>query len=277
MIKLITDSSCLYTPAQAKEMGFVVNPLLLTINDKQYVEFVDIEADEFVKIINQGYTPTSSQPSVGQLIDTFNLYPNDQIIVLTITDGLSGTYQTALLAKNSIEKNDHIHVINTKTLCGPHKYLVEETMKLINEGKSLEEVLTFINHKIDTTTSFLLPQDFGYLKRGGRLTPIAATLAGVLKLQPVVTQTADGKRLDKFVTGRNYKIAVSKIIDFYKNKLNEKHRLYISHGFNLSDAEYAKEKFKEVFPNTPIEILELSCAFITQGGPKCVAIQTIEA
>ena len=139
------------------------------------------------------------------------------------------------------------------------------------------EVLTFINHKIDTTTSFLLPQDFGYLKRGGRLTPIAATLAGVLKLQPVVTQTADGKRLDKFVTGRNYKIAVSKIIDFYKNKLNEKHRLYISHGFNLSDAEYAKEKFKEVFPNTPIEILELSCAFITQGGPKCVAIQTIEA
>lgn len=276
MIKLITDSSCLYTPKQALEMGFEVNPLLVTINDKQYIEFVEINAKEFVELIDQGYLPTSSQPSLGVLIDTFNKYPNDQIIVLTMADGLSGTYQTALLAKNSIENNSHIHIINTKTLCGPHKYLVETTLKLIKEQKDLEEILICLNEKIESVISFLLPQDFDYLKRGGRLTPIAATLAGVLKLQPVIKQTEDGKRLDKFTIGRNFKLSINKIIDFYKDKLDEKHIIYISHAFNLEDANYAKEKFKEIFPNSTINILELSCAFITQGGPKCVSIQTIE-
>ena len=71
MIKLITDSSCLYTPKEAEALGFVVNPLLVTINNKQYVEFVDINSKEFVDIINEGHTPISSQPSVGQLIESF--------------------------------------------------------------------------------------------------------------------------------------------------------------------------------------------------------------
>ncbi len=277
MIRLITDSSCLYTPKEAEEMGFVVNPLSVTINNKQYVEFVDITAREFVDIINQGHIPTSSQPSVGLLIETFKKYPNDDLIVLTIADGLSGTYDSALIAKNSIENNDNIHVINTKTLCGPHKYLVEETLKLIKEGKSLEEILNYIHNKIETVISFLLPKDFGYLKRGGRLTPLAATLAGVLKLQPVVTQTKDGKRLDKFVIGRNFREAIKRVLNFYKDKLSDNHRIYISHGFNLKDAKYVESVFRKEFPNSYIEVLELSCAFITQGGPLCVAIQTIEA
>jgi len=277
MIRLITDSSCLYTPKEAEEMGFVVNPLSVTINNKQYVEFVDITAREFVDIINQGHIPTSSQPSVGLLIETFKKYPNDDLIVLTIADGLSGTYDSALIAKNSIENNENIHVINTKTLCGPHKYLVEETLKLIKEGKSLEEILNYIHNKIETVISFLLPKDFGYLKRGGRLTPLAATLAGVLKLQPVVTQTKDGKRLDKFVIGRNFREAIKRVLNFYKDKLSDNHRIYISHGFNLKDAKYVESVFRKEFPNSYIEVLELSCAFITQGGPLCVAIQTIEA
>lgn len=277
MIRLITDSSCLYTPKETEEMGFVVNPLSVTINNKQYVEFVDITAREFVDIINQGHIPTSSQPSVGLLIETFKKYPNDDLIVLTIADGLSGTYDSALIAKNSIENNENIHVINTKTLCGPHKYLVEETLKLIKEGKSLDEILNYINNKIETVISFLLPKDFGYLKRGGRLTPLAATLAGVLKLQPVVTQTKDGKRLDKFVIGRNFREAIKRVLNFYKDKLSDNHRIYISHGFNLKDAKYVESVFRKEFPNSYIEVLELSCAFITQGGPLCVAIQTIEA
>ena len=277
MIKLITDSSCLYTPKEAEALGFVVNPLLVTINNKQYVEFVDINSNEFVNIINEGHTPISSQPSVGQLIESFEKYKDHQIIVLCMADGLSGTYQTALLAKNTLDKNDHIHIINTETLCGPHRYVVEKTLELIKENKSIEEVLEYVDKKLKTAKSFLLPQDFGYLKRGGRLTPIAATMIGVLKLQPVLKQTEDGKRLDKFTVARNYKIAINKIVEYYKDILNPKYKIYISHAFNLEDANYAKNKFHEHFPNTPIEILELSCAFITQGGPKCIAIQTIEA
>ena len=194
-----------------------------------------------------------------------------------MADGLSGTYQSSVLAKNSVENNEKIHIINSKTLCGPQRYIVELVVNLINNNEKLENILKVINHKIKTTESFLLPQDFKYLKRGGRLTPIAATLAGLLKIQPIIKQTDDGKKLDKFDMCRNFKISINRIINYYKDKLVGKHKIYISHAFNEADALYAKNKFIEAFKDIEVEILELSCAFITQGGPKCIAIQSIEA
>ena len=276
MVKLISDSSCLYTPIQAKELGFIINPLTVTINNKQYNEFEDISTEEFLNIINAGYVPTSSQPSLGRLTEELENCDED-CIVLSMAEGLSGTYQTALLAKNSIEKNEKIHVINTKTLCGPHRHIVEISLQMIKNNETIENIIKTINEKIETVESFLLPQDFNYLKRGGRLTPIAATLAGLLKIQPIIKQTKDGKKLDKFGISRNFKIAINKIIEFYKPILNKKYKVYISHAFNIEEALYIKDKFLKEFPEVTLEILELSCAFITQGGPKCIAIQSIKA
>ncbi len=279
MIRLITDTSCLYSPTEAKELGFISNPLTVTIAGKSYYEFVDIQDIDFLKLIQEGNVPTSSQPPVGMVLEAIESFPpEDEIIYLCMADGLSGTYQSVVGALTHLDENrqSRVHVINSRTLCGPHRHLVHDILNWIKENKSIEEIKTLTETKIQSIQSFLLPQDFGFLKRGGRCTPLAAAIGGLLKIQPVVKQTADGKRLDKFITGRSFDIAINKIISSLKESGLDKKKIYVSHAFAKQQAEKVKEKLLALSPNLSVEVLALSCAFITQGGPHCVAIQSID-
>ena len=92
-----------------------------------------------------------------------------------------------------------------------------------------------------------------------------------------MTQTKDGKQLDKFAIKRTMKAAFATVIDHWKKKgLDERHIIHVSHARALADAENAVRLLKEAFPKTEIQILELGAAFVTQGGPQCVALQYIE-
>lgn len=88
--------------------------------------------------------------------------------------------------------------------------------------------------------------------------------------------TKDGKRLDKFGIKRTMASAAESIIDSLKDRhLGKDHILYISHGNALEDAQKIKALFQRAFQDLEIRILELSAAFVAQGGPRCVAIQYI--
>ena len=92
-----------------------------------------------------------------------------------------------------------------------------------------------------------------------------------------MTQTPDGKRLDKFTVKRTMKAAVQAVIDHMKEKkVDARHIIYISHARALKDAEYVKAQIEKHFENVEICMLELGAAFVTQGGPLCVAIHYIE-
>lgn len=276
MIKLITDTSTLYSPLEGEQLGLDVLPLQVTINQQTYREFVDIDSDAFLDLVKQGNIPSSSQPSIGEVIEHYEKYPDDEIINICMADGLSGTYLSALGAKEGLLHHEHIHVINSKTLCGPHRYLVELALKAVHAGKSVEEIKTLMQSKMDTVRSFLLPQDFDFLMRGGRLTPLAAKIGGLLKIQPVMMQTEDGTRLEKYTVARTFSGGINALIKEFQNLSEpERYRVYISHANVKEQAEKIKEGFLKKFPDLEIEVLKLSPAFITQGGPGCIAIQWI--
>ncbi|WP_074685755.1 DegV family protein [Kandleria vitulina] len=274
MMKIITDTSALYSKREADAIGIDVLPLLITINNKTYTEFEDIMPDELLEMIKEGGVPTSSQPSLGRTLETLEKYDED-IIVLNMADGLSGTYATTCSAKDTLER-DNIHVINTMTLCGPHRYLVDLAVKLRDEGKSTQEIINEIHKCMSFSKSFLIPVDFSFLKRGGRLSPLAAKLGGMLKIVPVLELTRDGKSLDKFAIKKSEKGAVKAIIKEYQSLgVNENCKIYVTHAGALDRANRYKEQLSEAFPGTEIEIIELSPVFITHGGPGCIAIQMI--
>ena len=70
-MKIITDTSTLYSPVQGQEINLTVLPLSVTVNGKTYKEYVDIQPDEFIEIVRQGHVPTSSQPAVGETMEVF--------------------------------------------------------------------------------------------------------------------------------------------------------------------------------------------------------------
>ncbi len=144
-------------------------------------------------------------------------------------------------------------------------------------AKTKEEIIKIIQNLIESTKSFLIPKDFEYLVRGGRLSPLAGKIAGVIKLVPVVTLSDDSTSLVKFTTKRTFKKAVEKICDnLLENGFNNAHKIFISHGGDEESAKLVKEIICENINEAEIEIYKLGPAFITQGGPGCIAIQTIK-
>ena len=275
MVQIITDSSTLYSREEAKELGFEVLPLCVSIGDMDGRDF-EIDMDDFYHRISEGGIPTSSQPPIGEVMEAYERYPEADIINIAMADGLSGTYQTACGARELVENKERITVINSGTLCGPHRYMVQKAQQMKEAGKTAKEIIDWLKKAVESHESFLIPQDFAFLRRGGRLTPMAAAFGSVLKLKPIMTQTPDFKRLDKYAVTRTMKHAVEAVIERLKSKgVDDRHIIYVSHARAEEDAKKVIELLKAHF-NAEIKLFELSPAFVTQGGPQCVAIQYIE-
>ncbi|WP_409967041.1 DegV family protein [Bengtsoniella intestinalis] len=277
MVTIMTDSSCMMTIQEGLELGILVNPLTVTIDGSTYLDLEEMDSDTFLGIIDQGHIPISSQPSIGRTLELYEAHRDRPILNLTIAEGLSGTYGTATGAVAALD-GDHaeIRVVNTKTIWANQSYLVKQALELAKENLNIDGILEKLRPALENHISYLIPSDFDYLKRGGRLAPFAATVGGLLHLMPVLHHSTDGMRLEKFAMSRGLKNAVHTSIKGLQNAgINSAHLLSISHGGapHLADEAYAM--LKKAFPDVEINIHPLSPGMITQGGPKCIAIQSI--
>lgn len=276
MVRIVSDTSTLYSTAQAKQAGFAVSPLSVTIAGKSYREFDEISSEDFVTIIQQGHMPTSSQPAIGEVTALYEGFPEDEIINIAMAHGLSGTYTTAVAAAELCGHSDKISVINTRTLCGPHRYLVEKAVELAKKGYTAADIKAWVEEKMQTAKSYLVPADFDYLRRGGRLSPLVSHVGKAANLTPVMTQTEDGCRLTVASIRRGFPHAVKYIAGaLEKRNVGKGWRVYITHAAAREKAELALKKLREAMPGAIYEVLPLSPAFITQGGPGCVAVQVV--
>ena len=274
MVHIVSDTSTLYSTAQAREAGVAVAPLSVTIAGKNYREFDEISSEEFVEIIRQGHMPTSSQPAIGEVEDMYNRFPGEEIINVAMASCLSGTYTSAVAAAQMCDHGDKISVINTRTLCGPHRYMVERAVCWAGEGLSREVILEKLQELIDSARSFLVPADFDYLRRGGRLSPLVSHVGKAANLTPIMTQTGNGERLTVAGIRRGYPRAVKYITEqLVKAGVGQGWQVQISHAGAPDKAELALKVLSEAIPEAEYRIYPLSPAFITQGGPGCVAVQ----
>ena len=276
MVRIVSDSSTLYSPAQAREAGFAVSPLSVTIADRTYREFEQISAREFVDIIMQGHMPTSSQPAIGEVTGLYEEFAGEQILNIAMADGLSGTYRSAVAAAELCDNRDDITVINTRTLCGPHRYMVQKALEMAKKGDTLEKIVAWLNQRMDSAKSYLIPADFDYLRRGGRLSPLVSHVGKMANLAPIMTQTDDGCRLTIASIRRGYSAAAKYVAEALQKKgIGTGWRVYIAHAATADKVELTLKKLREALPGANIEVVDLSPAFITQGGPGCLAVQYV--
>ena len=279
MIRIATDSAVDFEPAEFEKYRIDCIPLSVNFGEREYKENIDLSKEKFYELLGKtDELPRTAQPSPQVFIELIEeaKEAGDDIIIILLSSGISGTYQSAVGAKNSVDNNERIHVINTKTLCGPHRYMVNKALKMQKEGATTQQIIDEMNHLSENHKSFLIPSDFDFLSRGGRLTPLAAKIAGLIKIVPVMTQTPDGKRLESAGVKRTMKKAVEEAINQFKEMgVNENYLITISHAGVQEVAEKVRKQVQEAFPQTETEIVYLSSAFITQGGPGCIAIQAI--
>ncbi len=275
-MRIISDTSTLYSPEEGASFGVHIIPASIIYRDKAYRDYVDISSEKFMQLVRSGATPTSSQPAIGELLDVFE-ESDEETLALFIGDGLSGGYANAMGARNTLDAPDQIHIQDTRTLAGAERYLLEKAVRLRDAGLPLAIIQEELQKSIDSSASFVIPADFEFLKRSGRLTPLAAKISSIIKIVPVMTQTADMKKITLFTIKRSARKAVESIIEHLKKiGVDTSYMLYVCHGGDLSAAEAAKTQLCTAFPSTTLELLPLSPAMITHGGPDCVLIQAIK-
>lgn len=275
-MRIIADTATLYSPAEGEAMGLTVVPVCVTINDRTYRDYVEITGAELLEMIEAGGVPKTSQPSVGDVLEVFEA-ERGEILMLTVGEGLSGAYQTALGAKNCIERNEHIHIMNSGTLAGPLRYLARKAVSLKEQGLDIEKIKAELQQRIETSMSFVIPADFEFLKRSGRLTPLAAKIGGALKLLPVLTQTKDRTRITPVNVKRTWKSAVESIIQrMQADHVDENYLISVSHAGTVERAMSVMQQIRTKFEKVEMELLELSPALMTHGGPGCIVVQAIQ-
>ena len=276
MVRIVADTSTMYSTEAARAAGFDVAPLAVTIAGKTYKELDEIQLDEFVSIIGQGHMPVSSQPALGDVIAMYERCGDDEVLNISMADGLSGTYSTAVAAAQNVE-NSKIEVIDTGTLCGPHRYMVEAAAKMAQAGATLHQIKDKVHALMETDLSFLIPSDFDYLRRGGRLSPLVSLVGKTIKLAPVLTQSKDGRQLVMSTVSRSFKLGIKHVIKELKEwGVEQGWRIYVVHSAAAGLAEAARAQLQEAFEHATLEILPLTPVFTTQGGPGCVAIQVVK-
>lgn len=275
-MKIISDTASLFSIKEGKEAGVIIVPACVISEGQVYKDYEDITGEGFLEMIQSGTTPTSSQPAIGDLMEAFEEAKEDTL-ALFIGDGLSGGYQNAVGAKNSMENSDHIRILDTRTLAGAERYLVQKAVLLKNKGMAVDYVIRELLKSIESSVSFVLPADFEYLKRSGRLTAVAAKIGTLIKIVPVLTQTADMKKITHLTIKRFWKKAVEAIVERLKSVgVNEGYRIYVCHGGDLKAAENVVKQIKEYFANVELELIGLSPTMMTHGGPGCVLVQAIK-
>ena len=274
-MRIISDTSTLYSPTEGAALGVHIIPASIIYRDKAYRDFIDITTDKFLHLVRSGATPTSSQPAIGDLLDVFE-ESDEETLALFIGDGLSGGYANAVGARNTLEDPSPIHILDTRTLAGAERYLLEKAVRLRSEGLSLSAIEAQLQHSIDASVSYVIPADFEFLKRSGRLTPIAAKISSIIKIVPVMTQTPDMKKITLLTIKRSVRKAAEAIIENMKKVgVDASYKFYICHGGDLAAAEAARDQLLAAFPGADLELLPLSPAMITHGGPDCVLFQAI--
>ena len=213
MIKIITDSTSDIDLKYAQELNVEVVPLKVIIDGKEYKDRIDLQPEEFYDLlVNSQTLPSTSQPSPQDFVDLYETAKNnnDSVIVITLSSVISGTYQSANLAKDLVDYDD-IYVIDSLGTTQMQRLLVLKAVALRNEGMNAQDLYTFLEAYKHRIRLFAFVDTLEYLYKGGRLSRTAATAGTLLKFKPIIG--FDEGKLDVFTKARGTQKATAKIID----------------------------------------------------------------
>lgn len=191
-IKVISDSTSYIDPDTQKELDIELIPLSVNFPDEQFLE-TEVDYDYFYNNIEQtGVIPTSSQPSLGDIIEKFREIAahGDDILAIFISSAMSGTYETALKAREKVLQEFpqvQIDIMDSYTNCMALGMQVVAAAREIKQGASLHTALQAAQYVRERVRFYFVPETLKYLKKGGRIGTASALLGTILNIRPILT------------------------------------------------------------------------------------------
>ena len=205
-IAIVTDSTSDLPNKVTKDNGIFVVPLNVHFGDETFIDGVNLDTSEFYpKLISSEFHPTTSQPSVGTFLETYEnvLKSHDSIISIHISSKLSATYSSALQAKEQLS-NDNIKVIDSKNGTLGLGALVHYISKISKKEKDLEALTSVANQMIDKSQFYGLCATLEYLAKGGRIGKAQKFLGSLLKVKPILSANGFDGEIGSFAKVKTF-------------------------------------------------------------------------
>ncbi|MEN1760047.1 DegV family protein [Anoxynatronum sibiricum] len=269
-IFVITDSTAYLEQGYIKANPVKVVPLSVHFNGNVSKEGAPGSFDDFFsQLAGSNSFPTTSQPSAGEFLEAYEpaLAQGMEIIVLTISSGISGTYQSACTAAELSGASHHISVIDSQTTAGNLKALVQMAVALAHENRPREEIVSFLEKQKYNSGIRLTVNTLDYLKKGGRLSNAGALIGNLLNIKPVLG-LIDGT-VQPVGKTRGKKKALEKMIASIPSDAS---MIHVAHAMASTEAETLRRQVAEQFPGATVVLSELGPVIGAHLGPGAMGI-----
>ena len=248
----------------------------LLVRDKEYTDFIDIKADAFYTMIkeNPDLHPTTAQTATGVMLETYEAMRDEgyeDIVVVTISSKLSGTYEGAQMAANMVE-DVNVTVFDSKTVGYNEAHMILEAARLGEEGKSVTEILDHLNWIRENQGLLISVDTLKYLVKNGRLSGASGFLGSFLKIKPMLMLSREGK-VEPVEKIRTRQKAIDRVIEKFVHEFyDDAMEVFIIHANAFDMLEQVRERLASHIKQSTIKDYPLTPVVGAHAGYGALAI-----
>lgn len=275
---ILTDSGCDLPENIINELNIKVVPMGLAIAGKvyrHYHDFRELSAEDFYSLIRDGHIGTTSCVSIGDVSSEIRKWvENFDILYLSFSSGMSGSYQSSLIACNEVKEDyPDAKIITLDTLSGSIGLgmLVYLAAKYKSEGHNIEETVDYINGIRLNICHYFMVDDLKFIQKTGRISTLSAVFGTALGIKPLFRLSDEGK-VDLVDKIRGKKQGISKLISLANETNTNSDIFFICHADAAESAEILANGIREKYPNTKIVINAVGPILGNNTGPGALAV-----
>jgi len=188
-IRIFADSTCDLSPEDQERLDIITVPLIVDFSGTSYLDGIEITNEQFYeKLENCAELPTTSQISPQRFINAFKKYldAGDEIVGIFISSEISGTYNSACIAKKMLE-SENLHIVDSRSATMSLALILSEAAKRREEGFSAKEIVEHVTMLSKKVRFFAAINTLKYLRKGGRISVTSAIVGELLGMKPIVS------------------------------------------------------------------------------------------
>lgn len=276
-IAITTDSNSGVMPTEGNEFGLFTLSMPFIVNGQQYLENMELSPEEFYNLMAQNANISTSQPSVGEVMEFWDkiLQEYDEIVHIPTSAALSAANSTATALAEEPAYKGKVFVVDNRRMTITLKETAYDAVKLRDQGLSSEEIRQQLLERMESAI-YIAVDTMEYLKKGGRVTPLAASIGSILKLKPILQ--IQGEKINKHSVVKGSIKAFNAIKDCIVKDLSTRFAQYIESGEvcvsfaysngNKDVALQLKEELEKLFPNVVYRYVDpVSLSIACHTGP----------
>lgn len=272
-IAIVTDSTCDIPPDLVEEYGITVVPLYLMWGEEQLVDGQDIDnATFYARLPQDPNHPSTSQPTPTDFVRAFEGIQAQDIVVITLSQALSGTHASACQAEELV--GQQCHVVDSRSLSMGLGWQVLAAARAREQGADVEEMIAAAERVREKSSWLLTVDTLEYLHRGGRIGAAAKLLGSAIQLKPLLSVDHMSGTLQPVGKVRTRKRAVRRLLEdtFERVDPNKPMRVAIIHGGAAEDAQALRQEVERMYEPLEVIVSPLSPVLGVHGGPGVVGI-----